>query len=482
MNNSRIELRCQHQFLSIERCTTRNSAIPFWKNYAPSIILESFANDFIAMSRLRQYLAREPGFYNLALFNDHEVLDLIANLISSGAYKLELANRAPSSAFGASQMRQGHQKSTGDESSPKLNNKRCRIEFEASHRDIKNGIFGFDWFRDKYRKRKVAKNSTALEKEYTPCEDPSPLSVAGEEYFVSWLSIRNGQTVTLKVNRSIKGAFSTVMIEPNKNFKFVPEDLMSAESIAITCQADLSQPLQLRVTADGEPAGALNITQNQIRRVEVRWVFVNLRSKAEDHAILAKKIKRLRLEEGFRAAFNPAIIDASLVNSEPFPLDLTSALSKRDDIRRTADNGITYINYEDRGTFAEFIAAQDTSQSPTAVNLYFSNIKLLAGEQRDDNSESVIGGLSPIGSNRAYLFLDPNAEFQNENIAHELMHALGLPHAFPEEDAKTKQPKNQGKKHMFGLGMTDNYMDYNNSKNHTWRWQWQILRESPLVS
>lgn len=58
--------------------------------------------------------------------------------------------------------------------------------------------------------------------------------------------------------------------------------------------------------------------------------------------------------------------------------------------------------------------------------------------------------------------------------SHELMHALGLEHTFEEKDHPNKE-------HIFSKGSTQNYMDYNNTKKTTFKWQWDILRKSPYV-
>ena len=63
--------------------------------------------------------------------------------------------------------------------------------------------------------------------------------------------------------------------------------------------------------------------------------------------------------------------------------------------------------------------------------------------------------------------------FQKE-IPHELMHALGLDHTFLEN-------KLPNKKILFDEGSTKHYMDYNNKKEVTFKWQWDILRKSPYL-
>ena len=63
--------------------------------------------------------------------------------------------------------------------------------------------------------------------------------------------------------------------------------------------------------------------------------------------------------------------------------------------------------------------------------------------------------------------------FQKE-IPHELMHALGLEHTFEEKEHPNKE-------HIFRQGSTKNYMDYNNTKETTFKWQWDILRNSKYL-
>ena len=51
-------------------------------------------------------------------------------------------------------------------------------------------------------------------------------------------------------------------------------------------------------------------------------------------------------------------------------------------------------------------------------------------------------------------------------IPHEVMHGLGLEHTFEEKEHPNKE-------HIFRKGSTENYMDYNNTKETTFKWQWR---------
>ena len=54
------------------------------------------------------------------------------------------------------------------------------------------------------------------------------------------------------------------------------------------------------------------------------------------------------------------------------------------------------------------------------------------------------------------------------------MYALGLEHTFEEKNHPNKE-------HIFSKGNTKNYMDYNNTKKTTFKWQWDILRSSKYL-
>ena len=54
------------------------------------------------------------------------------------------------------------------------------------------------------------------------------------------------------------------------------------------------------------------------------------------------------------------------------------------------------------------------------------------------------------------------------------MHALGLEHTFEEKEHPNKEL-------IFSKGSTQNYMDYDNTKETTFKWQWDILRKSPYL-
>ncbi|NRS90761.1 hypothetical protein HNQ02_003708 [Flavobacterium sp. 7E] len=66
----------------------------------------------------------------------------------------------------------------------------------------------------------------------------------------------------------------------------------------------------------------------------------------------------------------------------------------------------------------------------------------------------------------AYGVLYSGDTIKEENIIHELLHAVVLRHTFEKES-----------KHQFKFSKTNDYMDYNNSKEATYCWQWKIVQD-----
>lgn len=155
----------------------------------------------------------------------------------------------------------------------------------------------------------------------------------------------------------------------------------------------------------------------------------------------------------------------------------TAKLKQRGILKTHADKQIGgYIERSKVRQALSTLELKDPNRPKEAVTLYFLNQKCLITEQvvEDAPSFPLFGGLSPTGTGIAYMILDEYNHFPAENIAHEVLHALGLPHSFPETD-------NTNKKHTFKKGRTTNYMDYNNPKKQLWKWQWELLHQSKFL-
>ena len=122
------------------------------------------------------------------------------------------------------------------------------------------------------------------------------------------------------------------------------------------------------------------------------------------------------------------------------------------------NNGVTLhstvIQKEDRNALNNFIdvsVARSLSKSPNNIDHSY-----------------------PQDEEFCMMFLGNKEVFPNVEIPHELMHALGLEHTFEEKEHPNKE-------HIFREGSTKNYMDYNNKKKTTFKWQWDILRSSKYL-
>ncbi len=372
---------------------------------------------------------------------------------------------------------------------------KCRIEFKAKNDDLKNGVFGFDWMRDNYKN--IVEDYDALKKVYTPIED-----IEGKEYFIPWVSIKKGQTITLKVDKDKFKNIDKVTLE-GKGFEISPEELQDAKEVHIKCTRNLTEPTKLEVYGDGKLAGAINVWQNQRKTLKLRWVIVEVQGSRSDYDDIESKINKQKLEDYFKKAFNPAMIDVELVNETPEVLDIADLENKQTKENNRNEQLSGYpkrikecfvegtkdeIKYDNtaKSNFLTSVHQVYNLQkmekvkeaAPFEVILYLTNLKcgIITPEKSSYNN-----GITPRGDSGVSMMLLKNSEVYPETeIPHEIMHACGVPHSFDERDMEGK-PKNQEKDHIFKQGRTDNYMDYSNSKQTTWKWQWEKLHQSKFT-
>lgn len=356
--------------------------------------------------------------------------------------------------------------------------KECTVEFDAQNSDLKNGVFGFDKLTDKLL-RICDSDKTALKKEY------GPIKVGGEDYYPPWASIRKGQTIVLKVKPkfSNKDEYKNVVIEDHPDFTFEPKDLKDASEIRITCNNTNENTAQVKVIADGKDAGAINFFYPEPKTIDLRWVFVEIQggNKNNDLNALEKKISKQKLISCFKKSLNPALIDISIQNQIADVSDISSkatGLKNGGFIKKDKVAG-DYIELDKKEAVLNFASGSmmDKSKLTNGINVYFFNLKCIASKNISTNGAyDMSGGLSPTGQGDAYLVLDDNKKIEGENISHEVMHAIDLFHTFKENPIK-----DANKEHTFDFGKTKNYMDYKNSKQHTFKYQWEKLHKSKFA-
>ena len=355
------------------------------------------------------------------------------------------------------------------------------INFHADSSDVERGKFGYDKFDESFKKIYTGKDFSTFENEY------KPIQVYGEKYFPVWVSMRKGQTITLNldiIKRKNPKLFNEIKFEDSSDFTFEPSNLKDAKQVHITCNNSNSSTAQIKLEGDGVTVGAINIFYPEPKEVNLSWVIVNFNKGDEE------KVKgNIRLEElknYFKSAFNPSIFNIKILNPIAEILDITKPLTDTfeqafiDRIKKNLEVGKIDSVKQDEQSRINFIRdlntlhlkRQNRDQS-NDIHLYLTNIKSSSQKESPTDSEvTIIRSNNGATVNLASLmFLGNDAQLMKTpvEIPHEIMHALGLPHTFKDED--TIKPK----KHTFKVGATKNYMDYNNTKETTFFWQWQQL-------
>jgi len=351
-----------------------------------------------------------------------------------------------------------------------------RIELEASGRDIRNGKFGFDVIPDNYEKNCIS-NILKLKDEYKPLSE----KILGKEYIPAWLSIRKGQTINLDLNwtkRSRAKKYNKIAFETHPDFSISPENLKNANEIQITCNENNDKPAQLLIKADDKTVGALNIFYPKPKIIDLKWFFVEITGEKKDYESLKNEISKTKLEAMLKKGFNPTLIDITVANDNAEIVDISEYKErliykdggKKINILKQDSIVGQYIECgKQNNLFSKVAGAVNIKQrtNQKTINLFVFNRKCLnsANLPEDGGTFSSVGGLSPTGTGIAYMIFDGNGHMLDENFIHEIMHAFGLSHTF-------------GKAiHRFKKGRTKNYMDYNNTKKSTYKWQWKKLRE-----
>ncbi len=344
----------------------------------------------------------------------------------------------------------------------------CTVTFKAKNSDIKDGLFGFDTIPSTY-KNSCKSDITALEKEYTP------LKIEGEQYFVPWLSIRKGQTVTLKVKKDIKlkKEFESIAFEAHPDFDITPKSLIDADEIQIYCKNTNTETAQLKVKVKVKDivkeryAGGINVFYPKPKTIDLEWFFVEITGNKKDYKKLDEKFDKTKLEALLKKGLNPALLDVNIKNATASIGNLTKhkeLFDKSGIIKKYKK--YHYIENKKKRIFTS-ILQKELQPDSSIISLYLVNRSCLTtgalGE--DGGTFDVVAGFSPTGTGIAYGILDEEGNLIKTAVMHEIMHALGLRHTFESTIHKFKKLK------------TKNYMDYKGQKTFTWKWQWKKLHE-----
>ena len=379
--------------------------------------------------------------------------------------------------------------------------KRIVLSFTAEDSDVEEGKFGYDNYKD--CKSQCTSDKNKLKQEY------KPLQVYGEEYVPAWLSMRKGQTITLKFATSRSKnykLFNEIKFADHPDFTFEPANLKGVDKVNITCNNTNATTAQIKVEGDGVVVGAVNFFYPEPKKVDLRWIVVNF-NEGDTVKIEGNDYKtNQKLIEYFKKAFNPAVVDINIVNEESEILDLTKKIAE---IAETENKKITNeeelknkkivdkaeIEYvagirkhiqdgtkdqakseeEERKALMRELKSLHTirnkgRETQIELTLLLTNLKcqipVKGSDEKGSNNGITHGGVS-------LMFFGNRDKFPNKETPHEVMHGTGLPHTFIEDHDKPTS-----KKHTLEMKATPNVMDYEGDQNRTYYWQWQEIYNS----
>jgi len=364
----------------------------------------------------------------------------------------------------------------------------CTVTFSLDTN--KDNNFGFDSYEVS---KKGCKDKEKLKSAYKKLE---PFR---EEYLMPWVSLAQYRYAILKV--TVKGKYKEITFkEPKSYFTFEPATITpETKQVKITCNDTITEKeYKVEVLADGKVAGGLMFVENSVKKLKLPINWYNVVVNPTDLGIISKLVSKQKIEAYCKKAFTPALIEVE-INEITTEIDLSNVIS-------------TFVNKAENKVQNSYLFGSllcyAVPRTPYQISLFTTFLKKEkeAGDlinynngvtlhstviQKEDRNAlnnfidvSVARSLSksPNNIDHSYpqdeefcmMFL-ANDKLQTEGeIPHELMHALGLEHTFEEKEHPNKE-------HIFREGSTKNYMDYNNKKKTTFKWQWDILRSSKYL-
>ena len=372
----------------------------------------------------------------------------------------------------------------------------CIVKFSLN--ENYDNPFGFDSYE------MSQKGSTDKEKFKNAYKKLEPFR---EEYLMPWVSLAQYRYIFLKLN--IKGKFKEITFnDPKGYFAFEPDTLTSKDQeVKITCNNIIKEKdYKVEVLADGKVAGGLMFVENSIKKLMFPINWYNVVVNPTDLGDIKRLVSKEKIKNYCKKAFTPALIEVE-INEITTVIDISKLKNNLyNDIILIKDNSSFLL----RPLFLAYLLHYAVTRNPYQISLYTTYIKNEnIGKDEHHNGftwhskdlkypspeaekffidKKIIPTLSLskeaiekniqtndkeevcvmfLANDITYLQLDGD-------IPHELMHALGLEHTFEEKNHPNKE-------HIFSKGNTKNYMDYNNTKKTTFKWQWDILRSSKYL-
>ncbi len=395
----------------------------------------------------------------------------------------------------------------------KRKKKPFRIIIKPKNKYIKDLKVGFDEIPDKFI---VKSDYEALKKEYTSVNEQtlkaSDFLQSDEEYIPNWISMRTGDTNKVELDLDWKPdgflgiigraerkarAYEKIEFEQHDDFIIEPlnlkkEDGDVVDTVTITCKTNNNKPAVLKIKADGELVGAINVFYPKPKTVKINWVIAKFNR--NDIKKIKGNYNALILQQYLKKAFAPALIDIIINNAAPYEVNIPDLEENKDaqtSVQKKTDKKIKHIIAEMREHMdgATKIKSTKFDKTQFLIKLYqitqinnnitnmdtiiliLTNLKCTYTD--DAGAPHSTNGITLTDNGISAMIFGNKQTSPSIEIPHELMHALGLQHTFNKEGEAAGEFK-----HLLYKGTTDNYMDYTDNSKKTYKWQWDKLFKS----
>ena len=335
--------------------------------------------------------------------------------------------------------------------------KKNRIEFEANSKDWYNGAYGFDNYKNS---KKGCCNEKSLENIYECYEN-----IAGKKYYTPWLCAPKGEKIILKIEMDGDGKTQEIH---DCEISFSPNVLSkNIKQVEIFCNSYLKENKKIEFFIDNQIVGAINFYPNIIKQAIIKVCYVGMNF--DNLRLLKKQCNLSLIKEWLYIAFHQVAIEFNYQETDLILSHNVVEFLKKKDV--FIDNDNVTRNDKPRKVLMqclrnELMLKKSIVQSSGEIILFLTPFQCKSYE-----AENVIysNGISSSEEGLSLMFLGNQCEPKGE-IPHEIMHCLGLEHTFFE--------KNEIK---YNKSSTKNFMDYDNSKKITFKWQWDIMRKSSFL-
>ncbi len=368
--------------------------------------------------------------------------------------------------------------------------------------DSYNDIYGYYWsgkIEEGKEKTKIIniKDTSSkfenLEKEYNPSViEWKKAKNNKNKYYAPWLSIHTGQKVRLQIEMEWKN--KPQKLEWDKDCLY-PEALKlpdlsqlsiqkGLQTLDIECIGEIKEEIEIRILADGEVAGRLQLVPNKKRKLKITWCLVDLSGKDNkgryvDIEALKDKLTQQEINRFVKyLGLSQALVDVEATSTykELHLSDLGYAWDNYTKVEVYTYKGKSLVNREKLQQDCQKEYEKKYSNDDNHIVMFLIN-KKCPKTITDDTKKTITeiegqyvrGNAFGIGSK--YLMLYEEFYKNTKTVTHEILHCLSLRHTFAQREF-----------HKFKAYETDNFMDYvfkedRDNRNSLHKWQWLKIWE-----